>query len=87
MTKTKFWKKLATPDVQDHERGYDTSLGLEDMVGQEGLADTDLHPSGWVTIENERIFVVSDGTFIEDGEKVKIIKVDGNRVVVKKINK
>ncbi len=87
MTKTKFWKKLATPDVQDHERGYDTSLGLEDMVGQEGLADTDLHPSGWVTIENERIFVVSDGTFIEDGEKVKIIKVDGNRIVVRKINK
>ena len=87
MTKTKFWKKLATPDVQDHERGYDTSLGLEDKVGQEGVADTDLHPSGWVLIGNERIFVVSDGTFIEDGEKVKIIKVDGNRVVVRKIKK
>jgi len=87
MTKTKFWKKLATPDVQDHERGYDTSLGLEDMVGQEGLADTDLRPSGWVTAGDKRIFVVSDGTFIEDGEKVKIITVDGNRVVVRKINK
>jgi len=87
MTKTKFWKKLATPDVQDHERGYDTSLGLEDKVGQEGVADTDLHPSGWVLIGNERIFVVSDGTFIENGEKVKIIKVDGNRVVVRKIKK
>jgi len=86
MTKTKFWKKLATPDVQDHERGYDTSLGLEDMVGIEGVADTDLHPSGWATFGDKRIFVVSEGTFIEDGEKVKIIKVDGNRVVVRKIN-
>jgi len=87
MTKTKFWKKLATPDVQDHERGYDTSLGLEDMVGQEGVADTDLHPSGWVISGNKRIFVVSEGTFIEDGEKVKIITVDGNRVVVRQIKK
>jgi len=87
MTKTKFWKKLATPDVQDHERGYDTSLGLEDMVGTEGVTDTDLHPSGWILIGNERIFVVSDGTFIENGEKVKIIKVDGNRVVVRQIKK
>ncbi len=87
MTKTKFWKKLATPDVQDHERGYDTSLGFEDMVGQQGVADTDLHPSGWVIVDDKRIFVVSDGTFIEDGEKVKIITVDGNRVVVRKINK
>jgi hypothetical protein len=87
MTKTKFWKKLATPDVQDHKRGYDTSLGLEDMVGQEGVADTDLHPSGWVISGNKRIFVVSEGTFIEDGGKVKIITVDGNRVVVRKIKK
>jgi membrane-bound serine protease (ClpP class) len=87
MTKTKFWKKLATPDVQDHKRGYDTSLGLEDMIGQVCVADSDLHPSGWVTIGNKRIFVVSEGTFIEDGEKVKIIKVDGNRVVVRQIKK
>ncbi|MEE9572187.1 MAG: NfeD family protein [Candidatus Neomarinimicrobiota bacterium] len=87
MTKTKFWKKLATPDVQDHERGYDTSLGLEDMVGEEGVADSDLHPSGWVIFGDKRIFVVSEGTFIEDGEKVKIITVDGNRVVVRKIKK
>ena len=87
MTKTKFWKKLATPDVQDHERGYDTSLGLEDMVGEIGVAESDLRPSGWTTFGDKRIFVVSEGTFIEDGEKVKIIKVDGNRVVVRKIKK
>jgi len=87
MTKTKFWKKLATPDVQDHARGYDTSLGLEDKVGQIGVADSDLHPSGWINIGDERIFVVSDGTFIEEGEKVKIIKVDGNRVVVRQTKK
>lgn len=87
MTKTKFWKKLATPDVQDHERGYDTSLGLEDMVGEEGLAESDLHPSGWTMFGDKRIFVVSEGTFIEDGEKVKIITVDGNRIVVRQIKK
>lgn len=87
MTKTKFWKKLATPDVQDHARGYDTSLGLEDMVGKIGVAKSDLRPSGWVTVDDKKIFVVSDGTFIEDGQKVKIIKVDGNRVVVKEIKK
>lgn len=86
MTKTKFWEKLATPDVQDHERGYDTSLGLENMLTEDGIADTDLHPSGWVIVGEKRIFVVSDGTYIEKGEKVKIIKVDGNRVVVRKIN-
>jgi membrane-bound serine protease (ClpP class) len=85
MTKTKFWKKLATPDVQDHARGYDTSLGLENMVGQTGVTESDLRPSGWITVKDKRIFVVSEGTFIDESAKVKIIKVDGNRVVVRQI--
>jgi len=87
MTKTKFWKKLATPDVQDHARGYDTSLGLEDMVGTKGIAQSDLRPSGWAIFGEKRIFVVSEGTFIDDGAKIKIMKVDGNRVVVRKVKK
>ena len=87
MTKTKFWKKLATPDVQDHERGYDTSLGLEEMVGETGIAESDLRPSGWASFKDKRIFVVSEGTFIEEEEKIEIIKVDGNRVVVRQVKK
>ncbi len=87
MTKTKFWKKLATPDVQDHQRGYDTSLGLEEMVGEKGVAESDLRPSGWAAVKDKRIFVVSEGTFIEEGEKIEILKVDGNRVVVRQAKK
>lgn len=87
MTKTKFWQRLSSPGVQDHELGYDTSLGLENMVGQKGVADSDLRPSGWATVKDKRIFVVSEGTFIEENEKIEIIKVDGNRVVVRQINK
>jgi len=87
MTRTKFWKKLATPDVQDHKRGYDTSLGLEEMVGEIGVSESDLRPSGWANFKDKRIFVVSEGTFIEEDEKIEIIKVDGNRVVVRQIKK
>ena len=31
---------------------------LKDSIG---IADTDLHPSGWVKIEEQRIFVISEG--------------------------
>ena len=50
---------------------------------QKGLSDTDLHPSGWVKVNDQRIFVVSEGEFISKGVEVKILSVDGNRVVVR----
>ena len=31
-----------------------------------------------------KIFVVSEGEFIENGDKIRILTVDGNRIVVRK---
>ncbi|MFH1852894.1 MAG: NfeD family protein [Candidatus Neomarinimicrobiota bacterium] len=86
LIKTDFWKKITSPGIQRHEDGYDTSIGLEGLVGQMGQAVTDLRPSGWITMGEQRIFVVSEGGFISKGEPVKILVVEGNRVVVRKIN-
>ena len=32
-----------------------------------------------------RVFVVSEGDFIDKGESVKILSVDGNRILVRKL--
>ena len=87
MIKTKFWKQLTSPDVQKKSDGFSNSFGWESFKGKEGIADTNLHPSGWIQLEDERIFVVSEGDFIEKGEKITVLSVDGNRVVVRKLNK
>ena len=86
MTKTVFWQKLTSPDVEKSEEGYSTSVGWENLVHAEGVSQTDLRPAGWVIIDNKRIFVVSEGDFIEKDSKVKVLSVDGNRVVVRKLN-
>ncbi len=86
MTKTNLWKKLTSTDSQLKEEGYNTSIGLENLLGKEGTADTDLRPSGWVQVGEQRIFVVTEGSFIDKGSSVKILSVDGNRVVVRQIN-
>ena len=87
MTKTKFWEQLTAPDVQKKTDGYSNSFGWESLENKEGVADTDLHPSGWVRIEDSRIFVVSEGEFINKGSKVTVLTVDGNRVVVRELIK
>jgi len=84
MTKTKFWKDLTSPGGQNKEDGYVASFGWEKLVGEIALTETDLHPSGWIVVNNERIFAVSEGNFIDKNVKVIVLSVDGNRVVVRK---
>ena len=87
MIKTKFWKQLTSPGLQEKADGFSNSFGWESFKGKEGIADTNLHPSGWIQLEDERVFVVSEGDFIEKGEKITVLSVDGNRVVVRKLKK
>ena len=87
MIKTKFWEQLTAPDTQKKEEGYSNTLGWESLQGETGIADTDLHPSGWVRVKDQRIFVVSEGEFIEEGKEIKILSVDGNRVLVRELTK
>ena len=51
-----------------------------------GIAASDLRPSGWAVVGAEKIFVVTEGEFVENGDDVQILSVDGNRIVVRKVN-
>jgi len=54
------------------------------LEGKEGVAVTNLRPSGTVKIDSRRIDVVTRGDFIEKGEAVIVSKVEGSRVIVRK---
>ena len=81
--KTKFWTKLTSPGVESQEEGYNTSIGLENMVGKSGVATSDLRPSGWALLGDRKIFVVTEGEFVDKDQSIKVLSVDGNRVVVR----
>ena len=44
---------------------------------------TPLRPAGTIRVDHERIDVVSDGSYIDKGKHVEIIKVEGSRIVVR----
>jgi membrane-bound serine protease (ClpP class) len=54
----------------------------EHLIGQSGIAHTSLRPSGTAIINDQRIDVVTQGELIEKGQTVKVVEVEGNRVVV-----
>ncbi len=53
------------------------------LVGKEGESVTELRPAGIVAIDGARYDVVSDGSLIEKGARVRVIKTNGNRIVVR----
>ena len=62
----------------------DLGIDFTDLINQTGTTYTDLRPSGKATIGDQRLNVVTEGSFIEKDNSVKVIAVEGNRVVVRK---
>lgn len=58
---------------------------LSPLVGREGVAHSELRPAGIALIEGKRVDVVADGALIAAGARVRVVAVEGNRVVVRKV--
>ncbi len=69
----------------DRKSGYRGTEPLEQYVGQEGVSQTHLRPAGIAKIGSRRLDVVSEGTFIDKDRRVKVVAVEGNRMVVREI--
>jgi len=83
--KGKLAKKLILWSAAKHEEGFRTSADNSAFVGREGIALTVLRPAGSGDFSGERLDVVTDGTYIESGTKIKIVRTEGRRIVVKAI--
>jgi membrane-bound serine protease (ClpP class) len=58
-------------------------LALKQMVGRVGTAKTVMLPSGAVLIDGRTIDAISQGMAIDRGQKVVVVEVRANRVVVR----
>jgi membrane-bound serine protease (ClpP class) len=67
----------------DREDGWASAERRPDLVGREGVALTDLRPSGTVLIGEERVDAVSESAWIEDGTDIKVVSSEGYRHVVR----
>ena len=78
-----FGKRLILETNLQAQEGYESSpVADHRWLGKQGIAVSDLHPSGIARFDGERVDVVSDGTFIQSGQPLKVVRIDGNRVVV-----
>ena len=66
-------------------QGSTGDLGVEkpELLNGTGVALTQLRPSGTASINGQRVDVVTEGGLIERGTAVKVVAVEGARVVVR----
>lgn len=83
--KLMFLDRLVLNDSISTKDGYVASESRLELLGQKLIAYTDLRPAGVAILDNEKLDVVTDGDFIEKGNKIEVIRVEGMRIVVKKI--
>jgi membrane-bound serine protease (ClpP class) len=80
-------KRLILKESFGQDEGYTsyTSEKYEDLAGKEGVALTMLRPSGMVRIEDKKYSVVTGGELIEKNQKIRVVKVEGSRIVVRRV--
>jgi membrane-bound serine protease (ClpP class) len=63
--------------------GYIAAVPRGDLVGQDGIAVTDLRPAGTAQIGHERVDVVTEGEYVAQGRPVRVVRSEGYRHVVR----
>ena len=78
---------LSNPEPESPEEAMGGGAHLQRLalVGQEGLAQTDLRPIGVVKIDGQRHDAVAESGYIPEGSSVKVISADGIQLKVRHI--
>jgi membrane-bound serine protease (ClpP class) len=63
----------------------DLKVDKPELLDRVGVAQTNLRPSGIAVIDGKRVDVVTEGAMVERGRSVKVVAVEGMRVVVRAV--
>lgn len=86
LKRSPLWNRLVLQRFGNEEQKAEQQKTTENLLHKEGITTTKLRPSGNMLMENgENISVVSEGAFIDNNERVVVIKIEGNRIVVRKV--
>jgi membrane-bound serine protease (ClpP class) len=85
LPKTSLFQRIELSTTLSAAEGYTASRGAaQSLLGATGVAETVLRPAGKGRFGEQLVDVVTDGDIITKGERIKIVAVEGSRVVVTK---
>lgn len=85
ISKGKLPKNMVLSTAMRSEDGYIGTSDMKYFLNKQGVTLTILRPAGTVDFDGVKLDVVSEGEFIPKGTKVQVIKVEGRRIVVRRV--
>ena len=86
LPKSRAFSRLILADEERAEQGFVSYPSEKELIGQKGIALTTLRPAGTAEFNGKRYDVMADWEYIEQGSKIVVLRVEGVKVVVKKLN-
>jgi membrane-bound serine protease (ClpP class) len=81
-----FGRKLILQTELPAQAGYASAPEADRRwLGKRGVAASTLRPAGIAHFDHERVDVVAEGEYIEPGDPIEVLRVEGNRIVVRRI--
>ena len=80
---TPMGRQLEPPTAEEVAPFVVEQQRLSRMIGQLGETVTHLNPAGMVMIAGERVHCFSEGLIVERGVRVRVLAVQGNRILVR----
>ncbi|HEY8910880.1 MAG TPA: NfeD family protein [Desulfosporosinus sp.] len=80
----RLWQKLSLTTRQTSKGGYVAPKAqYETYLGRSGISLTQLRPAGTADFDGEHLDVVTEGGFIGPGIGIRVIVVEGTRIIVR----
>ena len=79
--------RLSNSDLilNDTETPPSENADMQLLVGKEGVVKNTLRPVGTAEFDCGKLHVTSDGEYVSEGQKVRIVRVEGTQIFVNKI--
>lgn len=85
LPKTTVFSRLVLSEAEKTDAGFVSFPSDKSLLGKTGKALTVLRPAGIAEIDGKKYDVIADNEYIEPGKPVKVIRVEGIKVVVQEV--
>jgi len=83
--KSKLISKIVLDASEKDEKGYLSASSPVEYLNKEGKSITELRPAGFIEIDGVKLDALSDGSFIPKDVPVKVIRVEGSKIFVRRL--
>ncbi|NJN43223.1 MAG: nodulation protein NfeD [Flammeovirgaceae bacterium] len=84
-SQSKAFQRIALMTTQESKEGYTSNFYPEPMIGKKGTAYTVLRPSGKVMIDDQIHDAFTRGDYINPGDAIEVMEMEGSTLKVRKI--